>query len=129
MTQRRSRGNYPYFCKVWAMLVSLLYDVIERFLGIPLYFATMEEIKRKHRTIHLQDVMEIVRNPSSGFDPEPVTISQVGYLFITYSRNLQRIPWLSVLTLLLSVKKEESTVTEIIMTMQKCLVNRWLPWD
>ena len=44
----------------------------------------MEEIGRGHRTIHLHDVIEIVRNPNSGFDPEPVTISQI------FAKNTKR---------------------------------------
>ena len=88
----------------------------------------MEEIRKGHRTACLQDVMEIVRNPNSGFDPEPVTISEVGHLVYSYTRYLPKTHRFTELILQSSAKKEESTVTGIITTMQRCSVNHWLPW-
>lgn len=109
--------------------VFLHYDVIEGLFSNSLLFVSMEEIGRGHRTIHLHDVIEIVRNPNSGFDPEPVTISQVGYLIILHVRYLLKIQRGLEPILRSSARKAKSIVIKIIMIMQRCSVNHWLLWD
>ena len=95
--------------------VFLHYDVIEGLFSNSLLFVSMEEIGRGHRTIHLHDVIEIVRNPNSGFDPEPVTISQVGYLIILHVRYLPKIQRGLEPILRSSARKAKSIVIKIIM--------------
>ena len=138
MTRTTNHGNLVLFCEVCVTFVFLHYDVIEGLFSNSLLFVSMEEIGRGHRTIHLHDVIEIVRNPNSGFDPEPVTISQVGYLIILHVRYLPKIQrglepilrssasiWLFMKFIIFS----KSIVIKIIMIMQRCSVNHWLLWD
>lgn len=39
----------------------------------------MKNLKNKFRTSDIHDVMEIVRNPSADYDPEPTTLAAVLY--------------------------------------------------
>ena len=129
MTRTTNHGNLVLFCEVCVTFVFLHYDVIEGLFSNSLLFVSMEEIGRGHRTIHLHDVIEIVRNPNSGFDPEPVTISQVGYLIILHVRYLPKIQRGLEPILRSSARKAKSIVIKIIMIMQRCSVNHWLLWD
>lgn len=37
----------------------------------------MNNLKNRYRTSDIHDVMEIIRNPSSDYDPEPTTLPAV----------------------------------------------------
>lgn len=46
--------------------------------GLQFLFYTMDSCRTRYRTTSIKDVMEPVRYPTSGFDPEPSTIAEVG---------------------------------------------------
>lgn len=52
----------------------------------------MQSIRNRYRTSDIHDVMEIIRNPSCDFDPEPSTLPAVSDFraICNISRSLQR---------------------------------------
>lgn len=92
--------------------------------GLHFLFYVMDSCRTRYRTTSIKDVMEPVRDPTSGFDPEPSTIAEVGAFQWIHGRPSRKMPRYSVIIPALLARRESHTHTESTTRMPSSSAGR-----